>query len=152
MMNELPLDINSPCTCQSLAYTPSCQHQQSLPSRSILAGEESSGKGLFVWRVNFHKSRVANNGNLELLKESLILISGKVIREKIDELVSIKPRWKNFDHNAKEKAKSFCHSLCLLTLFVLVHSSEVWPLPSLQGAIDVEVTYCIFRTSKLQIA
>ena len=50
MMDELPLDINtnSPCTFQSLAYTPSCQHQQSLPSRSILAGEESSGKELFV--------------------------------------------------------------------------------------------------------
>ena len=51
---ELSLDINiriktnSPCTCQSLAYTPGCQHQQSLPSRSILAGEESSGKELFV--------------------------------------------------------------------------------------------------------
>ena len=43
-------------------------------------------------------------------------------------------------------------TLSLLTLFVLVHSSEVWPLPSLQEAIDVEVTYCIFRTSKLQNA
>ena len=93
-MDELPLDINtnSPCTCQSLAYTPGCQHQQSLPSRSILAGEESSGKELFVLQVNIHKSRVANKGNLELPKKSLILISGKVIREKIDELVSIKPR------------------------------------------------------------
>ena len=102
---ELSLDINiriktnSPCTCQSLAYTPGCQHQQSLPSRSILAGEESSGEELFVWQVNFHKSRVANKGNLELLKESVILISGKVLREKIDELVSIKPRWKNSVHN-----------------------------------------------------
>ena len=47
------------------------------------------------------------------------------------------------------KTRSFCHNLCLLTLFVLVHSSEVWPLPSLKGAIDVEVTYCNFRTSKL---
>ena len=57
MMDELPLDINtnSPCTFQSLAYTPSCQHQQSLPSRSILAGEESSGKELVVLQVNIHK-------------------------------------------------------------------------------------------------
>ena len=92
-------NTNSPCTCQSLAYIPSCQHQQSLPSRSILVGEESSGKELFVWRVNFHKSRVANKRNLELLKESLILISGKVLREKIHKLVSIKPRWKNSVHN-----------------------------------------------------
>ena len=106
MMDELPLDINSPCTCQSLAYTPSCQHQQSLPSRSILAGEESSGEELFVWQVNFHKSRVANKGNLELLKESLIFISSKVLWEKIDELVSIKPRRMNLDHNA-EKARYY---------------------------------------------
>ena len=50
LMDELPLDINtnSPCTCRSLAYIPGCQHQQSLPSRSVLAGEESSGKELFV--------------------------------------------------------------------------------------------------------